>query len=40
VAWQIFSGSALALFVTRVLANDPDDILAFDDFAILTQALD
>jgi hypothetical protein len=32
--------SALALLVARVFANDPHDVLAFDDFAILTQALD
>jgi hypothetical protein len=37
---NIPSGSALALFVTRVFANDPYDVLPFDDFAILAQALD
>jgi hypothetical protein len=40
VAWQLFSGSALALFMARVFANDPNDVLAFDDFAILAQAFD
>jgi hypothetical protein len=39
VAWQ-FSGSALALFVAGVFADDADDVLAFHDLAILTQAFD
>jgi hypothetical protein len=33
-------GSALALLVARVFANDADDVFAFDDFAILAEALD
>jgi hypothetical protein len=33
-------GSALALLVAGVFANHADDILAFDDFAILAHALD
>jgi hypothetical protein len=35
-----FRVSALALFVTRVFANDAHDVLALDDFAILAQAFD
>ena len=39
VAWQ-FSVSALALLVARVFADDADDVLAFHDLAILTEAFD
>jgi hypothetical protein len=35
-----FRESALTLFVARVFANDAHDVLALDDFAILTQAFD
>jgi hypothetical protein len=34
------SGLALALLVAGVLADDPHDVLALDDLAILAQALD
>ena len=34
------SGSALALLVAWVFADHADDVLAFDDLAILAQALD
>jgi len=34
------SGSALALLVARILADHADDVLAFDDLAILAQAFD
>jgi hypothetical protein len=40
VAWLFSSGSALTLLVTGVFANDAHDVLALDDFAILTQAFD
>jgi len=39
VAWQ-FLGSALALLVAGVFADDADDVLAFHDLAILTEAFD
>ena len=34
------TGSALALLVTRVGANHPDDAFASDDLAVLAQFLD